>query len=648
MIIEAVRVQNFRCIEDETLNCEGLTVLVGANGCGKSSFLHALDDFYRVDARVDENDCNDNTKPILITVTYKALTAAERGLFEKYVQDDRLVVEKEIWCGEGQRVQKYFGFELQNPEFAELRSRINWPDFRTGYAQLREKYSELPAINGRPSGETALKEWEESHPQTTERLRREDQFFGARHVGGGRLDNHTKWVLIPAVLDASQVAMEGGRDSPITQLLDFVVRSELSGSDEMNELKVDTTRKYTEIVEQATQSRLKDLERGLCSTLSMYAPGAAVEMEWKPGAVDIPPPRAETRIREDEYAATIERCGHGTQRALILTLLQHLAVVAGRNALSANVPADDGNGGETPEPHLILGIEEPELYQHPDRQRLIAKVLIKLTEGAIEGVAEHTQVIYTTHSPLFVGMDRADQIRVLRKDVPSQCGIKCTRIAELDLGVLVHELERAHEAEPLTFSVPGLRARLAAVLTPWVSEGFFARVAVLVEGETDRAAIIGAASNADHDLEEKGICVLPCGGKFNLDRPALIFRALGIQTYLLWDGDQAETDEKERQKSAKANRALLNLLGEEPQDWPWGVNNSWACFPDKIESTLREEIGAEVFEELRSRQREELGYRRGQEMKSPVAMSRILEEAAARGHSSTTLDSIVDRIVALA
>ena len=43
MIINSIRVQNFRCIRDETLPCEQLTALIGPNGSGKSSFLRALE-----------------------------------------------------------------------------------------------------------------------------------------------------------------------------------------------------------------------------------------------------------------------------------------------------------------------------------------------------------------------------------------------------------------------------------------------------------------------------------------------------------------------------------------------------------------------------------------------------------------------------
>ena len=43
MILESVRVQNFRSIKDATLYCDKLTALVGANGSGKSSFLKAIE-----------------------------------------------------------------------------------------------------------------------------------------------------------------------------------------------------------------------------------------------------------------------------------------------------------------------------------------------------------------------------------------------------------------------------------------------------------------------------------------------------------------------------------------------------------------------------------------------------------------------------
>jgi predicted ATP-dependent endonuclease of OLD family len=46
MRVARVRIRNFRCLEELDLNVDDITVLVGANGTGKSSVLHALGWFF--------------------------------------------------------------------------------------------------------------------------------------------------------------------------------------------------------------------------------------------------------------------------------------------------------------------------------------------------------------------------------------------------------------------------------------------------------------------------------------------------------------------------------------------------------------------------------------------------------------------------
>ena len=56
-------------------------------------------------------------------------------------------------------------------------------------------------------------------------------------------------------------------------------------------------------------------------------------------------------------------------------------------------------------------------------------------------------------------------------------------------------------------------------MTPWVNEGFFADIAVLVEGEADRAAILAIAESMEHELPSMGVAVIPCGGKDEFGSP---------------------------------------------------------------------------------------------------------------------------------
>ena len=94
MSIKSLHVQNLRCIQDATLSCDQLTALIGRNGTGKSSFLHALNLFYTPNARYTGEDFydQDTTKEILITITFIDLTPEELELFKRYVEGGELLI----------------------------------------------------------------------------------------------------------------------------------------------------------------------------------------------------------------------------------------------------------------------------------------------------------------------------------------------------------------------------------------------------------------------------------------------------------------------------------------------------------------------------------------------------------------------------
>ena len=72
MQLKAVRVQNFRCIEDATLQLDDLTQIVGPNGSGKSTFLAALQWFYNGPSTPSSDDFynREHDRDIEIGLTY--------------------------------------------------------------------------------------------------------------------------------------------------------------------------------------------------------------------------------------------------------------------------------------------------------------------------------------------------------------------------------------------------------------------------------------------------------------------------------------------------------------------------------------------------------------------------------------------------
>lgn len=647
MIINSIRVQNFRCIRDETLPCEQLTALIGPNGSGKSSFLRALDRFYTPSARYTEDDFydRDTSQDIIITITFTDLTKDEKKLFQKYVEGGKLTVEKEMKWPQSKGNQKYYGTSLQNPEFDPFRSATG-ANLRREYNKLREdKYSDLSEYTTKDDAEKALQAGEESHPDQCVRRRDEGQFFGFKEVGKAHLERFTRFIPIPAVRDASEDAAEG-KGTSLTEIMDLVVRSVLAQRKEIIELQEGTQKQYEQIVDPIKLAELQTLEQDMSDTLKTYVPDSGVKLTWRSGEViDIPMPKADIKIVEDEYSSSVERTGHGLQRAFILTMLQHLAVVQWSIQEDTDEKQTDAKEISKAEsslriPSLIIGIEEPELYQHPNRQRHLSKVLLKLAAGSMRGVAEHTQIIYATHSPLFVDIERFDKVRVLHKVQKEINRPKETKIFYTNLGKVAEIIERARE-KPQTGTT--LEPRLQTLMTPWMNEGFFADVVVLVEGEADRAAILGIATALDHkghNLESIGISVIPCMSKCNLAKPTAIFKELGIQVYVIWDSDYGNNDAK------RINHILLRLLGQPTEDWPEKVTGQFTCFKQNLTETLRSELGETFFdnnlESLRSRL-----YLGKDAIKNPQVIQEIIDEAYKQGKSSKTLENIISQIVAL-
>jgi predicted ATP-dependent endonuclease of OLD family len=202
--------------------------------------------------------------------------------------------------------------------------------------------------------------------------------------------------------------------------------------------------------------------------------------------------------------------------------------------------------------------------------------------------------------------------------------------------------EAAGKPEP-KFTAETLRPRLHALMTPWMSEGFFADTVVLVEGEDDRAAILGTASSLGHDLESAGVSVIPCGGKNSLDRPMVIFQKLHIPTYLVWDGDEGKKDAK-----PESNRYLLRLMGQQEEDWPAIVSDRFACFKRDLGTTLLEEIGVEVFDQLLQKAQDEVEIEtKERALKNPMVIQKVIVVAKKEVRSSQTLESVIQKILAL-
>lgn len=636
MIIKSMRVKNFRSIQDETLHFDNLTALVGANGSGKSSFLHAMELFHAKQPKIIPEDFyNKNiNNEIVISITFTTLSNEAKELFSKYVQNDELTIEHIFKFMNGKLSNTWHGSTLQNPDFLSIRYSANATSAKAEYAKLvqKQEYGDFPTWKSFDETKYFLSKWEIAHSDKCKWIRDDGQFFGYDGVGSGYLGKYIKFLYIPAVRDAVLDASEG-KNSTLTSLIDLVIRNDLLQREDVQKFQTEIKEKYEKILGNDNLTEIVDLSRSLTETLNSYVPDAKIDLSWlSPKPFEIEVPSANANLIEDGYSANVERTGHGLQRVFIMTMLQHLAI--------QSMNRSTGPTASSESTMFVLIIEEPELYQHPSRQRHLSEIFLILSKNLAAHISSNIQIVYSTHSPHFVGLDRINQIRLLRKQISIEGEPKVTKIFSTNIQNLTEELSKLHGDK---FTVDNIIPRLHMIRTPWINEGFFSKCVVLVEGEGDRAAILGASKLLEINLESNGVSIIPCSGKGNLDKPAIIFRQLGIPTYVIWDNDKE--DEKNKTSEIKNNRILLKLFEEEEMDYPSHVKDNHACLEGTLESTLEKEIGNTLYSGILQTCMTEYDLKKSDAIKNPIIIFTMLEDLKKSGGKiPETLEQIIQKI----
>ena len=288
-------------------------------------------------------------------------------------------------------------------------------------------------------------------------------------------------------------------------------------------------------------------------------------------------------------------------------------------------------------PGLIIGIEEPELYQHSDRQRHLATTLQQLTERGIEGVG-NIQVIYSTHSPLMIDYQGFNQLRIFRKTKVDGDKPKETKITLASLRIVAALVETAKELKEYSISDGSLQQRLIS-MTPWMNEGFFAKLVVIVEGIRDRALVYGYATFKGVDFDREGISVIPCSGKDHMAEAVSIFKSLEIPQYAIWDSDFDSA--KGTGEGEDANRNIQRCYACTPESFPNKITDDFACVSPNLELEFKKEIGEANFSKTLQEYSEANQLGKGTYvMENPIHVSQLLSIFKNKGLESKTLQAI--------
>lgn len=633
MKIESVRIQNFRSFKDETVKFDDYNCFVGPNGAGKSTVMNALNVFFRQhkDSKTDLSKLSSddfhhkNTNdPILITVTFKDLSEDAKSGLVDYVRQDKLVVTAKAEYDEGtERAEvKQFGNRLGMTEFkiwfeAE-KAKKPAKELKEIFAKLRERWPGISAANSKSDMAEALNSFEAANPENCSLIPSEDQFYGVSK-GANRLAPHLQWVFVSASKDFSEEAEEN-KNSALGQLLSRAIRSKVNFTEKVTGLRNNLKQSYQLMLE-AEQGVLSNISDSLETKLKLWAnPSATAKVLWKSDAekaIKIEEPFAHIQIGEKGFESELARFGHGMQRSYLLTLLQELADIDDENA-----------------PTLVMAIEEPELYQHPPQARYLSEVLQELAN-------DNSQIVVCSHSQYFIPSDDFHAVRMVR-EVGSPVYSSVTSLKYKDL---VKELTDAGEK---AVKESGMIAKLYPTLRPEISEMFFSKKLILVEGIEDVAYLTSYIQLMGRfsDFRRSGYHIIPVGGKNELIKPLAIAKLLNIEVFVVCDADTDRVAEHEINKHKKDNAAILHLLGhDKDENWPSKdvKKSNLIMWKTNITNTIGPEFG-EAWKQHEDKAAAIYGNAGGLK-KNPLVVSRALESAWKAGLKSETLQNLVNHIL---
>ncbi|MGO4413953.1 ATP-dependent endonuclease [Cupriavidus sp. KB_39] len=252
---------------------------------------------------------------------------------------------------------------------------------------------------------------------------------------------------------------------------------------------------------QNRMAELSGFEANATAAISSFFPGLSLHLNFTPPEIeDLFKSSTITLSDAQGCPRPFTSFGHGAQRSVHMALIKLLADLTGGAA---------GNPGST----VVLLIDEPELYLHPQAIELLRESLLTLSN-------QNFQVIFSTHSPLLIGRAHALQTLIIYKDAANKTATR-QRLTSAAAAFAAH----AHHAEAV-FSIQSATHLL------------FSEKVLLVEGKTEQMLLphIYQTAHAHSYAHDKG-CIVSGSSSSALVPLIQILQAVGFAPKALADLD---------------------------------------------------------------------------------------------------------------
>lgn len=567
MRLSRLRVQNLRSIVDsEEFEVQPLFGMVGENNCGKSNLLHAIEVLVSSGTGgLTREDFMDPSTMIVIKGTFDSLTEEEKKRWRPYLVEARLILEKRVFLeadartGKDKVVGEFHGYRAEpaathlslakiaakygdRPKWADIVKEAALPDYfladgrctKADFTKALERYlAENPV------------EYDPPNLSSTQALGLQSNVVASL----------PSVYLLPAITDYSDEIDRRSSSTTFRRLMGDLSERILQRDPRFVELQ----KAHEAIRGLLNRMEGDDKPRRIASLATVEEKIAQLLRRVMPSVQGVTLTVAVLDLKDlfsagvnlavdDGVRTDVLAKGHGLQRCIVFTLLQTLIL----NERDQLVIDADIAPSEHP---IILLIEEPELYIHPQLGKLFFDVMRQF--------ARTDQVVYSTHSPLFVDAYESNQVAVVTKPSASSG----TKVMSCDMTAFEGLTDRK--------IFQGFTRLNAAI-----NELFFARRVLLVEGPEDVIAVtatLQALGQIRQRVEEIGWSVLSCGGKEAIPFFQRVLNAFTIPYSVLHDADiRADMTEKQKSNALEKNAAISELAGDRPVH----------VFPVKLEQTV--------------------------------------------------------------
>ena len=234
----------------------------------------------------------------------------------------------------------------------------------------------------------------------------------------------------------------------------------------------------------------------------------------------------------DENGRELSSLGEGVQYAFNI-LLQIIEIIY--NVKATRKPEDFeerliNRDGKKLFP-LFLVLDEPEVHQHPYRQRSLIRKIKALIENNnqeflnllkdlfdIDGLTG--QIFIATHSPNIL-LDNYRQFIRLYKSTGTDSQLKIFS----GMNVVIDDKLYKHMLHNFIY----------------LKEAMFSKCIIFVEGDTENGAIPVFAERMGLDMDERGIGVIKLDGADSVKRCMALYKSFGIKSIALIDKDKKES-----------------------------------------------------------------------------------------------------------